>query len=127
MIIYDLIFLKIFRFLQKIIKDVDRNKNSSFLYVSAYFALTIILTITAIGNHYENIVSKMAIRYPLGFWMSIFILSPFVLYLRYYKMRNIADIEKSYDSINEKYKLFVNIFIIFLMLFIPILTFAFYH
>jgi len=127
MIIYDFIFLKIFRFLQKIIKDFDRNKNSSFLYVSSYFALTIILIITLFCNHFDNITGKIFSKYPLEFWMLIFILSPLVLYARYYKVKNITDIEKSYNSIHEKYKPFVNILIIFFMLFVPVLTFLVYQ
>lgn len=127
MIIFDLIFLKIFNFALRIKENKSDSKWSSFLLVSTYFACTIISVISFIGLFSENYVCGLFKRFPLEVWMSIFVLSPIILSLRYYKRTGILHIEETYISIDEKYKKIINSFTYTLMILIPVLTFSLFR
>ena len=127
LILFDLLFLKTFQVVLRIKKDVRDTKWSSFLFVSTYFACFIIILISLIGLLHENYVSDMFKKYTLEFWMFIFILSPFALSLRYYRMTGISNIEKTYNSMNESYRKIANVLVWLLIISIPILTFVLFR
>jgi len=127
MILFDLIFLKTFQVALRIKKDVGDTKWSSFLFVSTYFACSLIILISLIGLLHENYVGDMFKKYTLEFWMFIFILSPFALSLRYYRMTSITNIEKTYNSMNESFRKIANVLVCLLMTSIPILTFVLFR
>lgn len=127
MFLFDLIFLKIFRLLLRIKNDVGETKWSSSLYVSMYFACTVIITISVFGLFHENYVSNLLKKHPLEIWMVIFILSPVFISIRYYRVTNISSIEKKINSINERFRMLINIVVFITMVSIPILTFVLFR
>ena len=127
MILFDLIFLKIYNFLLKFKRGEGNSKWSTFLYVSAYFGCTVISLISLIGLFYENYVSNLFMKYPLEVWMSIFVLSPIILSFRYYRLTNTSKIEEKYNSINERLKKTLNLLIYSLMISIPVFTFILFR
>ena len=95
--IFDLIFFKTFQFGLKLKKAEGDSKWSAFLLVSTYFACVVIILVSFIGLFHENYVCSIFKKHTIEFWMSIWVLSPIILSLRYYKLTNISNIEENYN------------------------------
>lgn len=124
---FDYFFLKLFRFVLRLKKDKEGAKWSALLYFSAYMAISWISIVCLLGMSVDNVLSQVLVSNPLIFWMLSFVLSPFLLSLRYYRHINISEIEISYDSMGVKKQRLINALIYFLIPIIPILTFFLYR
>ncbi len=102
--------MKLFRFVSRIKNDKEGAKWSAILYLSAYMAISWISIVCLLGISVDNVLSQVLVNNPLIFWMLSFVLSPFLLSLRYYRYVKLSDIEMSYDSMGVKKKRVIKYF-----------------
>ncbi len=119
----DYFFLKLFRFVLYLKKDIDGAKWGAFLYLSAYLAITGISVVCLLGLLVDNHFSNLFKLQPLYFWMTAFVLSPIFLSLRYYRYTSVAIIEASYNGMEKGRRRTINTLIYTAMIVIPVLTF----
>lgn len=102
----DFFFLKLFNTFFQFGRNESRAKHSAFLYLSAYLSLLIISIVSILGRSINCTLSQQMGHPSLAIWVMIFIVSPILLSLRYYRHFSIASIIDSYNSMgNSKQKL----------------------
>jgi|GEM_PF-1601691 hypothetical protein len=97
----DFFYLKLFDTLFHFGMNESRAKHSAFLYLSAYLSLLIISIVSILGRTINCSLSQQMGHPSLAIWVMIFIVSPILLSLRYYRHFNIASIIESYNSIGS--------------------------
>jgi hypothetical protein len=111
----------------KLKKNESDAKWSAFLHTGVYFAIFLITFICIIGIIVDNPISVFLKRQSFLLWMLLFILSPVLLSLRYYRFSGITSIEQSYLSLKKTQQNIINILIYITMITLPILCFVAYR
>lgn len=119
----DYFFYKIYCFLRRLKKDEGDSKWSAFLYLSTFMGFFLISMNCLIGLLYDNSISALIKINPFGFSLIIVLFCLFLLAIRYYKFKNISDIENAYLNRGRTKRIIVDVLIYITMIVIPISTF----
>ena len=126
--ISDYVFLKIYRFINRIRNESsNETKYSAFLYLSFYLALIFVSIVCISGLIAENYISMLFKENSLAGFIGLLILAPIILMYRYYKRKSIQDIELKYNSIGRRLRIFMDSVSIILLISIPIISFVSYR
>ncbi len=123
MLVFDLMFLKIFKLMKRIKNDSGDAKWSSVLVIGMYMALSIIIFLSILGLLNENAISSSFKKNAITFWMISFIISPILVGIRYYRLKCVEEIEDRYNKINRKIKKIANLITYSMFIGIPVFTF----
>jgi hypothetical protein len=123
----DYIFLKIFHFVLLIKKDRIGAKWSALLYTSLYATCLTTLFFSLTGLTYENLLSSILKKNTMAFSMTISVIWPILLSLRYYKYRSIESIEKSFTEKSKLTQKTIEWLIYVFLVFIPILCYMYFR
>ena len=123
----DYFFYKTYRFLIRLKKNEGDAKWSAFLHTGVYVAILIISLVCLFGLSYENPLSQLMKSNPLVFWMTTFIVSPFLISIRYYRYTSVASIESSYSTMSESKRKFVDVLLYIVLIATPLLTFTLFR
>lgn len=90
-------------------------------------AITGISVICLLGLLIDNFFSDLIKRQPLYFWMTVGVLSPMLLSLRYYRHTSVPIIEASYNAMGKDKRRIIDMLIYATMIVIPVLTFILFR
>ena len=124
--IIDYFFYRVF-YVTKRYKDEGDAKWSAFLFTGLYLSLFVLGLLCMIGLIYDNLLSQQLITNPLLFWMGIGIIFPILSGIRYYRFIDIEKIKYRYNSLPKINQTFIDVFILFTLVVVPVFLFVFYR
>lgn len=122
--IIDYFFYLTYKFLNiKVGRNEDNSKWSALIHTTLYVVLFIDILIHLIELIYKNNLFKLHASFGFPLLLILFIISIFVLYLRFYKFHTTNYIENKYRDMSSAKKKYIKIIIFLLMLCIPVIWF----
>jgi len=125
MFIIDILMVLQIKVLMKIRKNEDLSdvKWSAFLFTSfiiSQFILSLVITYSIIS---KNQVSDLIINNLQILWIISMLISPFLIYFRYYKCLDNETLIDNYENLSKQKKQLMKVLILILIVVIPLICF----
>jgi cytochrome b561 len=105
------------------VKEERDAKWSAFLFTSFYSSLFILLILNVIGLLYENPISKLFKNHSEIVWMGIFVLTPILIGIRYYRIKDLKTISVENSKLTTFQSITFKVFLYLFLFLCPILVF----
>jgi len=109
------------------VKEERDAKWSAFLFTSLYVGLFVLLIIYSCGLFFENPISKLFKDNSEVMWILVFILTPLLIGIRYYRFKNIKSMKVANENLSTFQKIFFKILLYLFLISCPVLTIITYR